>query len=141
MVELYCEVTIGYIPRYELRAGIGGEAAVVRGLREGKGGGVSSVPVQKQMAVAALLLLLPMMLLPLSLSGNPLVPDSGMADANIKFFDGSWLVFATHDYAPNNTHFLMRDWQVWLGLGRIVALYHRSSTLYHIRYHIRYLYF
>jgi arabinoxylan arabinofuranohydrolase len=47
------------------------------------------------------------------LGGNPLVPDSGMADANIKHFEDTWLVFATHDFSPNNTHFLMRDWQVW----------------------------
>ena len=27
------------------------------------------------------------------------------------------------------------------GLGRIVALHHRSSTLYKVHYHIRYLFF
>jgi hypothetical protein len=31
--------------------------------------------------------------------------------------------------------------QAQLGLGRIVALYHRSSSLYWIHYHIRYLFF
>ena len=30
---------------------------------------------------------------------------------------------------------------VFLGLGRMVALYYRSSTSYQIRKHIRYLYF
>jgi hypothetical protein len=47
------------------------------------------------------------------LAGNPLVPNSGMADANIKFMNGTFLVFATHDFAPTNAGFKMRDWQIW----------------------------
>ena len=37
----------------------------------------------------------------------------GMADPNLHFFNGSFYMFATHDFAPNNTGFLMRDWWVW----------------------------
>lgn len=46
-------------------------------------------------------------------AANPLLRNSGMADANLKFFANEFLVFGTHDFSPNNTHFQMRDWRVW----------------------------
>ena len=44
---------------------------------------------------------------------NPLVPRVGMADPNLHFFNGSFLMFATHDYSVRNTGFDMRDWWCW----------------------------
>ena len=38
----------------------------------------------------------------------------------------------THSSNAPSVHF-----EVHIGLGRVVALYYRSSTLYQIRYHIR----
>jgi len=37
----------------------------------------------------------------------------GVADPNLKFFDGKFLLFATHDFSINNTGFRMDNWQVW----------------------------
>jgi hypothetical protein len=38
-----------------------------------------------------------------ALAGNPLVPHVGMADPNLHFFNGSWHIFATHDFNVNNS--------------------------------------
>jgi arabinoxylan arabinofuranohydrolase len=46
-------------------------------------------------------------------AANPLVPGVGQADPHIHFFNGSFWMFSTHDFAPNNTNFLMKDWRVW----------------------------
>ena len=43
-----------------------------------------------------------------ALAGNPLVPHVGMADPNLHFFNGSWHIFATHDFSVNNTGELSR---------------------------------
>ena len=45
--------------------------------------------------------------------GNPLVPGVGMADPNIRLMNGTFFVWATHDFSVNNTAFEMRDWWVW----------------------------
>lgn len=37
----------------------------------------------------------------------------GMADPHMHFFDGQFLMFATHDFSVNNTGFKMTDWWVW----------------------------
>lgn len=39
----------------------------------------------------------------MSLGSNPLVPGVGMADPNLHRFNGSYYVFATHDFSVNNT--------------------------------------
>ena len=36
-----------------------------------------------------------------------------MADPNLHYMNGSFLMFATHDYSIHNTHFDMRDWWIW----------------------------
>jgi len=36
-----------------------------------------------------------------------------MADSNLHYMNGTFLMFATHDYSINNTGFDMRDWYVW----------------------------
>ena len=59
-------------------------------------------------------------------AANPLIKDvsvcastggpggmCGVADPNLHFFNGSFYLFATHDYSINNTGFRMDDWQVW----------------------------
>jgi arabinoxylan arabinofuranohydrolase len=46
-------------------------------------------------------------------ANNPVVPNVGMADPHVHFFNGSFYMYATHDFAPNNTGFLMKDWWVW----------------------------
>lgn len=44
---------------------------------------------------------------------NPIVPNVGMADPHVHYFDNTYYVYATHDFAPNNTGFLMKDWWIW----------------------------
>lgn len=49
---------------------------------------------------------------------NPLVANAGMADPHlrtVKRADGATLfyIFATHDFANNNTGFLMKNWWAW----------------------------
>lgn len=44
---------------------------------------------------------------------NPLVPKVGMADTNVHYFNGTFVLFATHDFSINNTGFLMKDWWCW----------------------------
>lgn len=48
-----------------------------------------------------------------SKAANPLVPQAGMADTNVHYFNGTFVIFATHDYSINNTGFLMKDWWCW----------------------------
>ena len=48
-----------------------------------------------------------------STAGNPLVPNSGLADPHLHFFNGSFFLFASHDFSPNNTFFRMDDWWIW----------------------------
>ena len=36
-----------------------------------------------------------------------------MADTNVHWFNGTFMIFATHDFSVNNTGFLMKDWWVW----------------------------
>ena len=45
-----------------------------------------------------------LLLLELAFAGNPLVKDVGMADPHLRVSsDGTFLLFATHDFAANNT--------------------------------------
>ena len=52
-------------------------------------------------------------LLALAVAMNPLVPDVGMADTNVHYFDNKFVIFATHDFSNNNTGFRMKDWWTW----------------------------
>lgn len=44
-----------------------------------------------------------------TLSINPIYPI-GIADPHIHVFNNTFYLFATHDFASNNTGFLMKDW-------------------------------
>ena len=77
--------------------------------------------------------LLGMLLVRCTIAGNPLVPNVGMADPHLRVSSTfpRFLLFATHDFSPNNTGapiriflaslnivctcagFLMKDWWVW----------------------------
>ena len=51
--------------------------------------------------------------LALAAARNPIVPDVGMADPHVHLFNGTYYLYATHDFSRNNTGFLMKDWTVW----------------------------
>jgi hypothetical protein len=51
--------------------------------------------------------------LALASARNPIVPGVGMADPHVHLFNGTYYVYATHDFSANNTGFLMKDWFVW----------------------------
>ena len=59
--------------------------------------------------VAALVLSVPL----LCMGMNPIVPNVGMADPHMHFFNDTYVLFATHDYSNNNTGFRMDNWWVW----------------------------
>ena len=54
-------------------------------------------------------------------TGNPLVPNVGMADPHVRVVkkigkdidETLFYLFATHDFSPNNTDFLMKNWWAW----------------------------
>jgi hypothetical protein len=48
-------------------------------------------------------------------AANPVVPDVGMADPHIHFWGatGTAYMYSTHDFSPNNTGFLMKNWWIW----------------------------
>ena len=66
---------------------------------------------------AAALVVQTLLLLPVhqAAARNPLVLNAGQADPHLRREpDGDgFLLFATHDYSPNNTGFLMKDWELW----------------------------
>jgi hypothetical protein len=64
------------------------------------------------MAVHTALLVLACQVL-VSLAANPIVPNVGMADPHVHFFNDTFYLFATHDYSSNNTGFRMDNWWVW----------------------------
>ena len=51
--------------------------------------------------------------LSLAAARNPIVPDVGMADPHVHLFNGTYYVYATHDFSQNNTGYLMKDWYIW----------------------------
>lgn len=77
-------------------------------------------------------------LAPLTHAANPLVPGVGMADPHVHVFPGCgaggstsadpifWM-YSTHDFAPNNTGFLMKDWRVYSSSDLVT--WTRASTL------------
>eukprot|EP01052_Picozoa_sp_SAG31_P021508 SAG31_NODE_1668_length_7576_cov_1.630467_2_plen_172_part_00 len=46
-------------------------------------------------------------------AGNPLLPGTGTADTNVHYFNGTFMIFADHDYSVNNTGFRMDNWIIW----------------------------
>lgn len=46
-------------------------------------------------------------------SGNPILPGRGVCDPHIRIFGDRAYLYATHDKAPDNPHFIMEDWWVW----------------------------
>jgi arabinoxylan arabinofuranohydrolase len=46
---------------------------------------------------------------------NPIVSNEGVADPHIHQWHsgGLFYLYSTHDFSPNNTGFLMKDWRVW----------------------------
>eukprot|EP01051_Picozoa_sp_SAG22_P006786 SAG22_NODE_456_length_10273_cov_3.463436_4_plen_751_part_00 len=48
-----------------------------------------------------------------ALGANPMLPGTGTADTNVHFFNGTFLIFADHDYSVNNTGFRMDNWIIW----------------------------
>ena len=71
------------------------------------------------------------LLAPYAIARNPLVPGAGMADPHARTFQGllggKVFIFATHDFAPNNTGFEMHDWNVWSTSD--LRKYTKESTL------------
>ncbi len=45
--------------------------------------------------------------------GNPIVPGLGLCDPQVRVFNGSVYLYATHDYSPENKFFRMDNWWVW----------------------------
>jgi hypothetical protein len=43
-------------------------------------------------------------------ASNPVVPNVGMADPHVHFWDGMFYMYATSDFAANNTGYLMKQW-------------------------------
>jgi len=48
-----------------------------------------------------------------SRAGNPIDAPNGTADPHVHFFNGEFVLFATHDFSPNSSGFRMDDWRVW----------------------------
>ena len=44
---------------------------------------------------------------------NPILPNVGMADPHVHVFNGTFYLYTTHDWSPNNTGFRMDDWVVY----------------------------
>lgn len=73
------------------------------------------------MAPRAVTLVTAAVMASLAAAANPLVPNVGQADPHIHVWpDGRFWLYATHDFAPNNTGFLMKNWWVWSS-GDLVA--------------------
>jgi hypothetical protein len=49
----------------------------------------------------------------LKVRGNPIADGIGLTDPHIFVYDGKAYLFATHDFAPDNSNYLMKDWWVW----------------------------
>ncbi len=47
-------------------------------------------------------------------AANPILPGLGVADPQVRVFDGRVYLYATHDYSPDNKGFRMDDWWLWV---------------------------
>jgi hypothetical protein len=45
--------------------------------------------------------------------GNPIADGIGLTDPHVFIHDGRAYLFATHDFAPDNSTYLMKNWWVW----------------------------
>ena len=45
--------------------------------------------------------------------GNPILPGRGVCDPQVRIFNGSVYLYATHDYSPKSRGFRMDNWWVW----------------------------
>jgi hypothetical protein len=48
-------------------------------------------------------------------AANPIVPNIGLTDPEIRIYDNHAYLYATHDADPKARKFLMNDWWVWRG--------------------------
>ncbi len=48
-----------------------------------------------------------------ALAANPIVAGQGLTDPFATVYGGRVYLYATHDFSPANTNFLMKDWWVW----------------------------
>ncbi len=46
-------------------------------------------------------------------AGNPILAGPGFTDPHVTIHDGRAYCFATHDFAPENRTFIMKDWWLW----------------------------
>jgi hypothetical protein len=44
---------------------------------------------------------------------SPAAFIGGLADPNLHFFNGTFTLWATHDFSPDDTSSIMKDWWVW----------------------------
>lgn len=47
------------------------------------------------------------------MAGNPIVPGVGLCDPHGVVYGDRVYLYATHDFSPENTGFVMKDWWVW----------------------------
>lgn len=45
--------------------------------------------------------------------GNPIIPNVGMADSHVRVYNNRMYNFATQDYSPNSSRFIMKKWRLW----------------------------
>ncbi len=45
--------------------------------------------------------------------GNPIIPGRGVCDPQVRVFNDTVYLYATHDYSPESRHFRMDNWWVW----------------------------
>ncbi len=45
--------------------------------------------------------------------GNPIIPNLGACDPQVRVYDGHVYLYSTHDASPDSTDFVMHDWRVW----------------------------
>ena len=60
-----------------------------------------------------------------------------MADTNVHFFNGTFMIFATHDFSVNNTGVLMKDCACWMMVVAMMAtmtMHLVSNNSRHSRY-------
>jgi len=45
--------------------------------------------------------------------GNPIIPNLGACDPQVRVYDGHVYLYSTHDASPDSNNFVMHDWRVW----------------------------
>jgi hypothetical protein len=61
------------------------------------------------------------------IAGNPILAGLGFTDPHVTVHGGRAYCFATHDFAPDNSTFIMKDW--WLWSSRDLVHWEHESTL------------